>query len=107
MAKASVNPRQKALPPKEDQQLKLMPVFTTRHRALKAAVWLNESDNGPFYNVTVSRSYKDGDTWRESPSFGYDDVLHVAELLRTCHSFMSREIAKAKAANKADAKSAS
>ncbi len=69
-------------------------VFSVRHRALKAAVWRNELENGPMFNTTVSRSYKDGDTWKESGSFGYDDVLIVAELLRACHSFVTREMAK-------------
>src|SRR5437763_11748747 len=71
------------------------PVFACRHRALKAAVWRNETENGPMFNTTLSRSYKDGETWKESGSFGYDDVLIVAELLRTCHGFISREMAKA------------
>ncbi len=70
------------------------PVFSCRHRALKAAVWRNETDNGTFFNVTVSRAYKEGEQWHESSSFGYDDVLIVAELLRTCHSFISREMTK-------------
>jgi hypothetical protein len=104
MAKANASSRQKVLPKQEDQQLHLMPVFSCRHRALKASVWRNESDNGPFFNVTVTRSYKNGDTWKDSSSFGYDDILHVAELLRTCHSFISREIVKERAAAKADAK---
>lgn len=71
------------------------PVFSARHRALKAAVWRNETENGPMFNTTLSRSYKDGETWKESGSFGYDDVLIAAELLRTCHGFISRELAKA------------
>lgn len=70
------------------------PAFSCRHRALKAAVWRNETDNGPMFNTTVSRSYKDGETWKESGSFGYDDVLIVAELLRTCHGFISREMSR-------------
>jgi hypothetical protein len=70
------------------------PVFTCRHRALKAAVWKNESESGKFFNVTLTRSYKEGETWHESTSFGYDDVLIVAELLRTCYGFISREMAK-------------
>jgi len=102
MAKARPAPTQPKLPLKEPEQLS-MPVFSCRHRALKAAVWQNDSANGPFYNVTVSRSYKDGDTWKESSSFGYDDILPIAELLRTCHGFISREIAKAKSAAKATA----
>jgi hypothetical protein len=69
------------------------PVFSCRHRALKAAVWKNDSESGPFYNVTLTRSWKDGETWKESTSFGYDDLLIVAELLRTCYGFMSREVA--------------
>jgi hypothetical protein len=47
-----------------------------------------------MFNTTVSRSYKDGETWKESGSFGFDDVLIVAELLRTCHGFICREMAK-------------
>ncbi len=48
-----------------------------------------------MFNTTVSRSYKDGEAWKDSASFGFDDVLIVAELLRTCHGFISREMAKA------------
>jgi hypothetical protein len=99
---ASAHPK---LPLKEPEHPRDMPVFSCRHRALKAAVWQNESNNGPFYNVTVSRSYKDGEKWKESSSFGYDDILPIAELLRTCHGFISREIAKAKSAAKPSNKS--
>ncbi len=83
-------PQQEA--PKEPQRN--APVFSCRHRALKAAVWKNDTESGPFFNVTLSRSYKDGDTWKESGSYGYDDILIVAELLRTCHGFISREMAR-------------
>ena len=89
----------KSVPPParpQPQRQATMPVFSCRHRALKAAVWRNETETGPMFNTTVSRSYKDGsDEWKESGSFGYDDVLIVAELLRTCHGFISREMAKA------------
>jgi hypothetical protein len=72
------------------------PAFSVRHRALKATVWKNDTENGPMFNTTVSRSYKDDkEQWRESGSFGFDDVLIVAELLRTCHGFISREMTKA------------
>jgi len=100
MAKANPATAHPKLPLKEPEHSRDMPVFSCRHRALKAAVWQNESEKGPFFNVTVSRSYKDGETWRESTSFGYDDILPIAELLRTCHGFISREIAKNRAASK-------
>jgi hypothetical protein len=72
------------------------PVFSCRHRALKAAVWRNETDNsGVMFNTTISRSYKtDGDQWAESQSFGWDDLLIVAELLRTCYGYIAREMSK-------------
>jgi len=35
------------------------PVFTCRHRALKAAVWRNETENGVMFNTTLTRSYMD------------------------------------------------
>ena len=36
---------------------------------------LNEGMNGPFYNVTVARSYKDRDgVWKNSESFGLADL---------------------------------
>jgi len=95
MARTQTAPVSKSAPEKSGARSNL-PVFTCRHRALKAAIWRNESEeNGPFFNTTVSRSYKDDkDEWHEAASFGFDDVLIVAELLRTCHGFISRELAK-------------
>ena len=94
MAKSASPSSRSAPADRQPERSGNMPVFTVRHRALKAAVWKNDTENGPMFNTTVSRSYKDGETWKESGSFGYDDVLIVAELLRTCHGFISRELAK-------------
>jgi len=94
MAKSATAPSRPPEAPQPSERAANAPVFSCRHRALKAAVWRNETDSGSFFNVTVSRSYKEGEQWHESSSFGYDDVLIVAELLRTCHSFISREMAK-------------
>ena len=94
MAKSASTSSRSSEAPKPHERSGKGPVFSCRHRALKAAVWRNELDNGPMFNTTVSRSYKDGDDWKESGSFGFDDVLIVAELLRTCHGFISREMAK-------------
>ncbi|MCF8467281.1 MAG: hypothetical protein K9G33_07745 [Sneathiella sp.] len=50
---------------------------------LKASVWRNESEKGPFYSVNLSRVYRDdqGDL-RDSQSFATGDLLRVAELAR-------------------------
>jgi hypothetical protein len=43
---------------------KTQPLKTLRAGRIQAAIWENHSDKGPFYNVTVSRSYKEGETWK-------------------------------------------
>ena len=65
------------------------PVHTVRFGAVKAAVWENQTQHGPMFNVTVSRSYKDenGD-WQESSSFGTDDLLTLAKALDQAHSWI-------------------
>lgn len=66
------------------------PVHTIRYGHVKAAIWRNVVDVGnhsrPMYNVTFSRSYKDGDTWKDSASFGPDDLLIVAKAANDAHS---------------------
>ena len=44
------------------------PVHTARYGSIKGAVWKNMVDSGnasrAMYNVTFSRSYRDGDDWK-------------------------------------------
>ncbi len=57
------------------QDKKPKPVTTLRCSRIKASIWQNEGMNGPFYNVTVARSYKDRDgVWKNSESFGLADL---------------------------------
>lgn len=43
------------------QHNKPKPVTTLRCSSIQASVWKNEGEKGPFYNVTLSRSYKGPD----------------------------------------------
>ena len=66
------------------------PVHTVRHRSIKATIWKNETSNGPMYNVTVVRSYRDdNDEWKDSHSIGYDDLMNVAALMYEAHDYIS------------------
>ncbi len=57
------------------QDKKPKPVTTLRCSSVKASIWKNEGVNGPFYNVTVARSYKSQDVvWKNSDSFGVADL---------------------------------
>ena len=44
--------------------------------------------NGTRHNVSVSRIYKDGDDWKQSDSFGRDDLLLVAKALGMAHTWI-------------------
>src|SRR4051812_14492012 len=77
------------------------PVRTIRHRRIRAAIWAYPTQNGVMYNVTVTRSYKDGEAWRESASFGYDDLPIVAKLMYDAHSAISTLLAQDRATSSA------
>lgn len=64
------------------------PIHEIRLGAIKAAIWQNESTNGIRYNVTISRLYKDGDTWKRTESFGRDDLLLVAKVANQAHTWI-------------------
>ena len=74
------------------------PVHTVRHRSIKATIWRNETEKGYMYNVTVVRSFRDGEGWRDSHSFSYDDLMNVAKLMYDAHSVISALRAKDAAA---------
>ena len=58
---------------------KQRPAHEIRLGRIKATIWANQADNGTWYNVTLSRNYKDGDEWKSSASFGRDELLTVAK----------------------------
>ena len=71
------------------------PVQTIRYGSVRAAIWRNIVDNGnasrPLYCVTFSRSYKDGENaWKESASFGADDLLLLAKAADEAHTWITR-----------------
>ena len=62
------------------------PVSSQRYRNLEAAVWRQEGDQGPFYTVSIKRSYKVDDKWKDSTiSLSNDDLLPMARLLERAH----------------------
>jgi hypothetical protein len=90
---AKTNSPQKAAPQKET--VKQRPAHEVRFGRLKATVWRQESDNGPWYSVVLTRSYKDAQgNWQTSQSYGRDDLLLVAKLCDRVHSWIYQETAK-------------
>jgi len=51
------------------------PVMTLRCGNIKATIWQNVSENGPFFATTFSRPFKDqSGAWRIGTSFGLNDL---------------------------------
>jgi hypothetical protein len=67
------------------------PVHEIRVNRIRAAIWENETQNGSLHNVTLSRSYRDGDTWKNSTSFGRDDLLLVAKVADMAHTWIVQQ----------------
>jgi hypothetical protein len=57
------------------------PIHQIRLGSIKAALWLNSTQAGDFYNATFERLYKDGsEEWKSTNSFGRDDLLVLAKV---------------------------
>ena len=67
---------------------KTKPINEVRIGYIKAAVWKNETEAGVRYNVTFSRLYKDGDSWKSTDSFGRDDLLLLGKVADQTHSWI-------------------
>lgn len=64
------------------------PVHEVRVGRIRAAIWENVTQNGPRHNVTISRLYKEGENWKDSTSFGRDDLPLVAKVSDLAHSWI-------------------
>jgi hypothetical protein len=75
------------------KEAKNRPVHEIRFGRIRAAIWQNETENGTRHNVTISRLYKDGDDWKDSTSFGRDDLPLVAKVCDQAHSWIFEQAA--------------
>lgn len=64
------------------------PVHEIRLGRIKAAIWANDTDNGVRHNVTIARLYKDGDRWKDSTTFGRDDLPLVVKVADMAHTWV-------------------
>ena len=70
---------------------KKRPIHELRLGRIKAAVWENETENGPRHNVTIARLYRDGNQWKDTTSFGRDDLPLVAKVADMAHSWIFQQ----------------
>ena len=76
------------MPKTNPEPAKARPVHEVRIGLIKAAIWANQTDDAVRHNVTFERSYKDGDEWKTTTSFGRDDLLTLAKVADLAHSWI-------------------
>lgn len=78
-----------------NRNAKQKPVHQIRLGRIKAAIWQNETENGIRHNVTITRLYRDGEKWKDTSSFGRDDLPLVAKVSDLAHSWIFEQAAQA------------
>lgn len=69
------------------KQNKVQPVEEVRIGSIKGAIWRNEGETGPRFNVTFQRLYRTEDgKWQSTGSFGRDDLLVLKKVADAAHT---------------------
>ena len=67
----------------------IKPIHNIRLGSIRAAIWANDNGaNNVWFNVTVSRLYKDGNSWKDTNSFGRDDLPIVTKIMDMAYSWI-------------------
>jgi hypothetical protein len=71
------------------------PANTLRCGSIKATIWENTSENGPFFATTFSRPFKDQyGAWRNGTSFGISDLEALLTVAREAKEWMAAHTLK-------------
>jgi hypothetical protein len=71
------------------------PANTLRCGNIKATIWLNSSEKGPFYSTTFSHPFKDqSGAWRNGTSFGFKDLEALVTVARDAKEWISTHALK-------------
>jgi len=70
---------------------KQKPAHEIRLGRIKATIWENQTEQGTRHNVTVSRLYKDGDQWKQTASFGREDLPLVGKVVDRAHTWIHEQ----------------
>ncbi len=66
------------------------PANTLRCGNIKATIWENTSEKGPFFSTTFSRPFKDqSGAWRNGTSFGLNDLEALLTVAREAKDWIA------------------
>ena len=70
------------------------PAHEIRINGLKATIWKNDTEKGPRYNTTFTRSYKDGEEWKTTDNYGREDLLLLAHMAKEAFAWIAKQPTK-------------
>ena len=74
---------------------KKQPAITLRCGNIRATIWQNVSEKGPFFSTTFSRPFKDqSGAWRNGTSFGLNDLEALLSIARDAKEWISTHASK-------------
>jgi hypothetical protein len=69
------------------------PANTLRCGNIKATIWHNSSEKGPFFSTTFARPFKDqSGAWRNGTSFGLNDLEALLTVARDAKEWISAQV---------------
>jgi hypothetical protein len=77
---------------KEKETTMSQPAHKIRSGTLQVTIWRNHGEKGNWYTVIPSRGYRQDDAWKETESLGFDDLLSMAKLLDSAHSWIGHQL---------------
>lgn len=73
------------------------PVHKIRHGAVSASIWRKDTEKGPMFNVSFQRSYREGEKWQNSASFGRRDLLTLGLIATRAFEWIAIQVRAATA----------
>jgi len=71
------------------------PANSLRCGNIKATIWENTSEKGPFFSTTFSRPFKDqSGAWRNGTSFGINDLEALVTVARDAKECIAAHVLK-------------
>ena len=71
------------------------PSHTLRCGNIKASIWHNGSEKGPFFATTFSRPFKDqSGAWRNGASYGLNDLEALVTVAREAQQWIAAHVMK-------------
>jgi hypothetical protein len=65
------------------------PAQTIQLGRIRATIWANQNgESDLWFSVTVSRSYRDGNDWKDTTSFRRDDLPVLAKALDMAYEWI-------------------